>query len=129
MWTMLKKLGAGEYSLKITFWLFGLVGMFVFAIATQITHSGVIKAICPYGRVCVRSIAFFILSNLPVLMTKNLSIFIPHLLVSACFVCYFIILVRGLWKASEQYDGKAFWGGCAKIIILGLGVLSLKAII
>ena len=95
MWTMLKKLGAGEYSLKITFWMFGLLGMLFFTIATHITHSSALRMICPYGRVCAKSVVLYIISNFPILMTTSgrLSAFVPHLLTSALFICYFIILI------------------------------------
>lgn len=131
MWTMLKKLGAGEYSLKITFWLFGLMGMLFFTIATHITHSGALRLVC-YGRVCPRSILLYILSNIPNLMTGSsgrLSAFVPHLLVCSLFICYFIILMRGLWKCGNTYEGAKFWTVCAKTVIICLGFLSLKSII
>lgn len=131
MWTMLKKLGAGEYSLKITFWMFGLLGMLFFTIATHITHSSALRMICPYGRVCAKSVVLYIISNFPILMTTSgrLSAFVPHLLTSALFICYFIILIRGLWKCSDAYEGTKFWGMSAKFIIICLGFLSLKSII
>ena len=92
---MLKKLGAGEYSLKITFWMFGLLGMLFFTIATHITHSSALRMICPYGRVCAKSVVLYLISNFPILMTTSgrLSAFVPHLLTSALFICYFIILI------------------------------------
>ena len=43
MWTMLKKLGAGEYSLKITFWMFGLLGMLFFSIYIKVYPEGGMK--------------------------------------------------------------------------------------
>ena len=131
MWNMLKKLGAGEYSLKITFWLFGLLGMLFFTIATHITHSSVLRVICGYGRACVKSVVLYILGNFPILMTSSGRIpsLVPHLLVSACFVCYFIILIRGVWKAATLYEGNKFWPFIAKLIIVCLGILSFKSII
>lgn len=131
MWTMLKKLGAGEYSLKITFWLFGLVGMLMFTIITHITHSGALRVICQYARTCSKSVMIYILSNFPLLMTSSgrLSSFVPHLLVVACFVGYFIILIKGLWKTSAVYEGSRMWSISAKLIIVCLGLLSLKSII
>ncbi|MDO4161627.1 MAG: hypothetical protein Q4D80_01305 [Pseudomonadota bacterium] len=131
MWTVLKKLGAGEYSLKVTFWLFGLLGMLFFTIATHMTHSGALRAICPHGRLCSRSVILYILGNVPVLMTRSgyLSIFVPHLLMAACFAGYFIVLIRGLWKCSDAYEGSKALPVSAKIVIICLGLLSLKAII
>ena len=131
MWNMLKKLGAGEYTLKVTFWLFGLMGMLFFTIATHITHSSALRMICPYGRVCSNSVILFILSNFPILMTSSgrISSFVPHLLLSALFISYFIILSRGLWKSCDSYEGAKFWAICAKLAIVCLGFLSLKSII
>lgn len=128
---MLKKLGAGEYTLKVTFWLFGLMGMLFFTIATHITHSSALRMICPYGRVYSNSVILFILSNFPILMTSSgrISSFVPHLLLSALFISYFIILIRGLWKSCDSYEGAKFWAICAKLAIVCLGFLSLKSII
>lgn len=131
MWNMLKKLGAGEYSLKVTFWLFGLMGMLFFTIATHITHSSALRMTCMYGRACSRSVILFILNNFLSLMTSSgrISAFVPHLLLSALFISYFIILIRGLWKSCESYEGVKFWAMCAKLAIICLGFLSLKSII
>lgn len=129
---MLKKLANGDYSLTITFWVFGLVGIFLFSIFANITHSGLLRTICPAGRICSQNIVLFVVMNWAAIMTgsgKLLSILMPHLLISSCFVCYMIILVRGLWKSADGYEGKKFWAWMAKLIIICLSVLSVKSII
>lgn len=129
---MLKKLATGEYSLKATFWVFGLLGFLLFNIMVNITQNGVLRAICN-GRKCSKNIVLYILTNFPVLMTNSrngvmLALGI-HLILSACFVCYMILVVRGIWKSSAVYEGHKFWSMCAKFITIIVLLLSLKSII
>lgn len=133
MFNMLKKLASGEYSLKVTFWLFGLCGTFLFYLLVNITHNGLLRLICSYGRSCVKSVLLYILGNFPLLMTGTakltISAFVPHLLLSSLFVCYLLLLVRGLWKSSDVYEGSRFWSVGAKIIVIGMVLLGLKSVI
>jgi len=133
MFDMLKKLASGEYSLKVTFWLFGLCGMFVFQLLANMTHNGVLRTICSSGGVCVKSVILYIFFNFPLLLTGGgrvgLSAFVPHLLVSSLFVSYMLILLSGLWKSSAAYEGNKFWVITAKIIVVFLVFLGLKVII
>ena len=130
---MLKKLASGEYSLKVTFWVFGFFGTFLFTILTTITHNGVLRSICPYGRICSRNIILYILTNVPNIMTgsKGVSVadFMPHLLVSACFVCYMYVVLKGLWTCAKSYEGHKFWALSAKLLTVTLVLYSLKSII
>jgi hypothetical protein len=129
---MLKKLAGGEYSLKITFWAFGLLGFLLFNILTNITHSGVLRIICPYGRLCSVNIVLYIFNNSVRLMTGSndsvMTYLVCHLILAACFVCYMIVVLRGLWKSADAYEGKKFWPFCAKFLTVCLVLISLKSI-
>ncbi len=128
---MLKKLVNGEYSLKVCFWLFGGLGIFLFNIITAITHSGALRAICPYGRVCNQNLILYIFANYASIMTGRghlISTMAPHFIASACFVCYVIILLRGTWKSAENYEGSKFLAYMAKIILICWAIFSLKLI-
>lgn len=128
---MLKKLASGEYSLKVCFWLFGGIGIFLFNIITAITHSGALKAICPYGKICYVNLVWYVLSNFAIIMTGKghlISTMAPHLIASACFICYVIILLRGTWKSAENYEGSKFWVFSAKLILVCWAIFSLKLI-
>lgn len=133
MFNMLKKLASGEYSLKVTFWLFGLCGTFLFYLVVNMTHNGLLRMICSYGSVCVKSVLLYILFNFPMLITGSnrisLSSFLPHLLIASLFVFYLLILIRGLWKSAAIYEGSKFWTVMAKMVVICLFVLGLKAII
>ncbi|MBR1825809.1 MAG: hypothetical protein IJ770_04400 [Alphaproteobacteria bacterium] len=129
---MLKKLANGEYSLKITFWIFGVLGLFFFCLITNMTHNSVLRMICPRGIICGKSVILYTLSNI-------ISVFLNggylltgvgiHFLISTIFVVYAYILLRGLWKSSASYDGRAFWSVCAKFVLILLILVSLKSII
>ena len=128
---MLKKLASGEYSLKICFWLFGVFGIFLFNMITAITHSGALRAICPYGKICSTNLVWYILSNFAIMMTKNghlISTLAPHLIASACFICYTIVLLRGTWKSADNYEGSEVWAFSAKWILVCWALFSLKLI-
>lgn len=130
---MLKKLAAGELSLRLTFWVFGLLGFFIFFVFTSITHAGVLRMICPAGQVCSRNLIFFIMSNFINLLMRGtqsgvMLYLTMHLLFSASFIFYMYITLSGLWKSAASYEGKAFWAWSAKIILVCLALFSLKSI-
>ena len=129
---MLKKLANGEYSLRITFWLFGVLGFFLFNIITNMTHNSVLRIICDKGVLCAKSVLFYTLSH-PISiflggghLMSNLGL---HILISTVFVVYTYILLRGLWKSSASYEGHLFWPICAKLILVFWAVIGLKSII
>lgn len=128
---MLKKLASGEYSLKVCFWLFGVFGIFLFNIITAITHSGALREICPYGKLCATNLVWYILSNFAIIMTRSghlIATLAPHLIASACFICYTIVLLRGTWKSAANYEGSKFWSFSAKWILVCWAIFSLKLI-
>ena len=128
---MFKKLGAGEYPLRTVFWLFGLVGFACFYIITNITHSGVLRMICPHGNLCSRNLVLYALTNFPKLMLGNGSVLgymVIHIILGAMFVTYMYIVVRSLWKCGATYEGSTFWVFCAKFILVCLLLLSVKSL-
>lgn len=131
---MLKKLGAGEYSLKVIFWLFGLLGFSLFYLLTSITHNGVLRNICPYGRLCEKNIIIYTLSNFANIMLGRLkdsaqTYLVIHILLSALFVAYMIVVLRGLWKCCSSYDGSKFMCYAAKILLVCFMLYCFKSII
>ena len=131
---MLKKLAAGELSLKLTFWVFGVLGFFILFVITSISHAGLLKYICPIGQVCSSNVLFFVASNFINLLIRGsqsgvMLYLTSHILLSAGFIVYMYITLRGLWKTTATYEGNAFWPWCAKIILVCVAVMSLKAII
>ncbi|MBQ8482277.1 MAG: hypothetical protein IJ532_07065 [Alphaproteobacteria bacterium] len=130
---MLKKLANGELSLKLTFWVFGLLVYFIFFIFTSITHAGVLRYICPAGKTCSDNLIVYIFTHFIGLMMRGtqsgiMFYLIAHLLLSTSFIFYIYITLAGLWKSAASYEGAAFWAWSAKIIMVGIALASLKSI-
>jgi len=129
---MLKKLVNGEYSLKITFWLFGVMGMFIFNILTNITHNSALHLVCKQNAYCPRSILLYTIKNM-VTVFLNGDRFLTsvgiHILLSVIFGVYAYLLLQGLWKSSKSYQGSIFWSLCAKCVLIIWIIFSLKSII
>lgn len=130
---MLKKLATGELSLKLTFWVFGLLGFFVFFVLTSITHAGVSRMICSSGQTCSRNLIFYIGANFINLLIRGtqsgvMFYLTAHILLSASFMVYMFITLRGLWKSASSYEGSTFWAWCAKIILISISLLCMKSI-
>lgn len=129
---MFKKLANGEYSLKITFWLFGVLGLFLLNIITNMTHNSVLRMICAKGALCSQSVILYTLSHLVQIFLSGgrlMTALGVHILLGAVFVVYTYILLRGLWKSSASYEGRAFWAVCAKLVLVVWVLIGLKSII
>lgn len=130
---MLRKLANGELSLKLTFWVFGLLVYFIFFIFTSITHAGVLRYICHAGQTCSQNLILYILTHFINLMMSGtqsgiMFYLIAHLLLSTSFIFYIYITLAGLWKSAASYEGAAFWAWSAKIIMVCVAIASLKSI-
>ncbi len=129
---MFKKLANGEYSLKITFWLFGVLGLFLLNIITNMTHNSVLRMICAKGALCAQSVILYTLAHLLQIFLSGgrlMTVLGIHVLISAVFVVYSYILLRGLWKSSASYEGHTFWPICAKLVLVCWTLIGLKSII
>ena len=129
---MFKKLGSGEYSLKITFWLFGVFGFAIFSLLTSITHSSLLRTICGSSR-CISSVILFFFSHFISIMTSSNSglrwFIIVHSFFGAMFGAYMLTVLRSLWKCGEKYEGSAFWLYSAKFLLVCLALVCLRSII
>ena len=128
---MIKKLVNGEFSLKITFWLFGVLGFSLFGLITQITHNGALRLVCPGGRLCSTNLVVYTFSHIVSLLTKSGGAFtslVIHIFTSALFLIYMYLVLRGLFKCSATYEGKKFWSVCAKLILVCWALFGLKSI-
>ena len=129
---MFKKLGAGEYPLKMTFWMFGMLGYLIFYIITSITHSGILRMICPNRTLCSRNIISYIHLNAPTIMLSKgylLPYIAMHIVISAAFVVYMYVVLRSLWKCCNNYEGNKFWSYSAKFILVSLSLLCIQSLI
>lgn len=130
---MFKRLVAGEYSLKQIFWGFGVLGIFCFLIITGLTRSSFVHTICANNHACENiNVIWFILSNFIGLLLRGGTVathLVLHLITSAVFGAYMLMVLRGLWKSAAQYEGSKFWVWSAKILLLVLVALSIKWVI
>ncbi len=130
---MLKRLIAGECSLRATFWGYGLLGFFLFILLTSLTQNTFLQVLCSRNRVCGDvNVVYFTFSNFIKLLLRGgtTAIYLVlHLITSGCFVAYMIIVLRGLWKSAAQYSGPKFWIWCAKTLLLCLVGFSLWSIL
>lgn len=129
---MLKKLTSGEYTLKVTFWIFGILGFSVFALITNITHSSLVRSVCGTSR-CIRSVVLYFFSHFVAIMTGANSglqwFMVIHSFLSAAFGAYMLVILKSLWKCGEKYEGSSFWLLSAKFLLVCLAILCLKSII
>ncbi|MBP5352659.1 MAG: hypothetical protein J6Y91_02705 [Alphaproteobacteria bacterium] len=129
---MLKKLASGECSLKVTFWVFGVFGFAVLALITNITHSSLLRVICGHAR-CNRSVILYFFSNFISIMTSHNAAFrwflVIHSFMGALFGAYMLMVLRGLWKSAEKYEGSSFWAVSAKFLLVVMALFCLKSII
>ncbi|MBP5215892.1 MAG: hypothetical protein J6039_04990 [Alphaproteobacteria bacterium] len=130
---MLKKLVNGEYSLKACFWIFGILGFSLFFILSAITHSMVVGAVCRIQKICSFNVIKYIFFNFVNLLIGGVSGIMPylvaHLIMSAIFLVYMYITLRGLWKSCANYEGKSFWCWSAKLILFVLALGCFKSIV
>ncbi len=134
---MWKKLAAGEYSLKMTFWVFGVLGFFLFMIITGITHSSFARMLCARAHsvnYCLEhlNVIKYIVTHFIGLLLGGGALatrLMLHLIASGCFGAYMIVVVRSLWKCAKEYKGSKFWIWSAKVLLLALCVLGLKVIL
>lgn len=131
---MLKRLVNGEYSLKVVFWLFGVLGFALLFLASSITHSGLIKAVCMGQNNCSFNVVKYVLQNFIKLLiggmqTGVMPYLVSHLIMSAVFVVYMYLVLRGLWKSAAGYEGSGFWKLSAKTILVVLAIMCFKSIV
>ena len=128
---MLKKLAAGEYPLRTIFWGFGFIGFLFFNLVAVMTKSAAVHSVCGNAGRCASSFVLLVISSFVDLMTRRgIPVAIAlHFLVGACFVCYMILVIRGLMKSSKTYEGSPFWSFCAKVMMVFLILVNLKTIL
>lgn len=105
-----RKLRNGEFSLAQTFWVYGLVGKFIYYVL-------VVKGICSQD-VLFRLYESFGESGLLFIVGTIESI----------YVIYFIHVLLGMWRASDKYTGNQIWAVLAKIYVVLGTIMILRSI-
>lgn len=130
---MLKKLVAGDYSLKLTFWIFGVLGFSLFYVIAGITRTSLVGAARISGTE-IGVVIKYILNRSVSLMLGNVSgnvmpYIVMHLITGAVFVVYMYLVLRGLWKSGDKYEGGKFWVWSAKAVLVAMALWYLKSVI
>jgi hypothetical protein len=111
---MFGKLVYGQFSLKETFWKFGVMGIFVVSFITKIFGAFLRQ------KINGMSIKYYYTHYFSMLNIDNMILF----LTIAYFVCllalilYSIMVWFGVWRSSKEYDKSAWLGHLAKVFIL-----------
>ena len=113
---MFGKLVYGQFSLKETFWKFGVMGIFLVAFVTKI--FGVFLN----QKLSGMPIKYYYTHYFSMLNINNMILF----LTIAYFVCLFalglysIMVLFGVCRSAKEYDKSAWLGHIAKLFILAV---------
>lgn len=113
---MFGKLVYGQFSLKETFWKFGVMGIFLVAFVAR-----------NFGKFLNQelngiTIKYYYTHNFSMLNINNMILF----LTIAYFVCLFalglysVMVLFGVCRSAKEYDKSAWLGHIAKLFILGV---------
>lgn len=100
---MLKKLLSGEFSVKETFWKFGLLGVFFFRMSSKIFESLL------YSRIKGLSITDYYLGYFNPVHPDIFAIFwtLCYIFSTLFFVYYSIAVVLGIWRSTNDFERSA----------------------
>lgn len=113
---MFGKLVYGQYSLKETFWKFGVLGIFICALAVKIFNaflSQKLKGI---------SLGYYYTHYFSPLNLDGMVLFltIGYLLCSFILIAYSVMLLLGVWRSSAEYDKSIWLRHISRLAILGV---------
>ena len=111
---MLKKLASGEYSLKSTFWKFVVIGMIILNLLNKIFAKILVTSLSGHGM-----IDFYTKYFHPVYSGKaNIFWSLSYLLTLILIIVYSVVVIKGIWKASENYAKSPMLTFLAKFVTL-----------
>lgn len=111
---MFGKLVYGKFSLKETFWKFGVLGLFTLALIAKIFKSFLFQKIGNAGIVFyyAHRFSFLNMDNGVLFYTLGYFVFITAL------ALYGIMVLFGVWRSAEEYDKSIWIRRIAKLMIL-----------
>lgn len=111
---MFGKLVYGQYSLKETFWKFGVFGIFAVSFVAKI--FGVFLNQKLNGM----SLKYYYTHRFSMLDIDNLMLFltIGYFVCMTALVLYSVMVWLGIWRSAKEYDKSAWLGHLAKLFIL-----------
>ena len=111
---MFGKLVYGQFSLKETFWKFGVMGIFLVSFVTKIFGAFLNQ------KLNGMAIKYYYTHYFSMLNINNMILF----LTIAYFVCllalglYSVMVWFGVWRSSKEYDKSIWLGHIARLFIL-----------
>lgn len=111
---MFGKLVYGKFSLKETFWKFGVFGLFALALISKIFKSFLLQKIGNVG------IGFYYAHKFSFLNMDNGILFctLGYFVFVAVLALYGIMVLFGVWRSAKEYDKSLWICRIAKIMIL-----------
>lgn len=111
---MLGKLLYGRFSLKETFWKFGVLSIFLSSFVMRIIKAFLLQQLNGL------SISQYYTHYFSLLNMNGTLLFFTLLYFLGMFVfgCYLIIVWFGVWRSSAEYNKSVWLGWLARIVIL-----------
>lgn len=103
--TMIRNLWMGRYSLPVTFWVFGFLGPWIVGLA--------------FGTVGV----------VMVVWVGEIALLILYAVLGLAGIGYYVVWIKGCWRAATDYPGSAAWSVLAKTWVSFSVIANLAAII
>lgn len=111
---MFGKLVYGQFSLKETFWKFGLAGIFICAVLTKIFNAFLMQKLKGVG------LGYYYTHYFSPLHIDGMVLFltIGYLLTAFILCAYSVMVVLGVWRSSAEYDKSIWLRHIARLVIL-----------
>ena len=119
---MFGKLIYGQFSLKETFWKFGVLGIFGCSLVTKIFKTFLLKHLKG-----VSLSAYYTHYFSPLNMDNTMLFFtIAYFVCAFALSVYSIMVLFGVWRSAAEYDKSIWMRHIAKVMILLIIYLGLK---
>ena len=112
----------GKFSLKETFWKFGVFGIFAVALVCKIFKSFLLQKLkgMTLGYYYLHVFKFLHMDSAMLLYTIGYFVF------AAVLVMYSVMLIFGVWRSANEYDNSIWVRRIAKFMIFVVIYIGLK---
>ena len=104
----------GKFSLKETFWKFGVIGIFFCSVVTKIFKSFLMQKLNGV------TISYYYTHYFSPLKMDNMILFltIGYFVCLLALIIYSIMVLFGIWRSSAEYDKSIWMRHIARLMIL-----------
>lgn len=104
----------GKFSLKETFWKFGVIGIFFCSVVTKIFKSFLMQKLNGV------TISYYYTHYFSPLKMDNMILFltIGYFVCLLALILYSIMVLFGIWRSSAEYDKSIWMRHIARLMIL-----------